>query len=85
MQQPIMAIWKNSVWLKENYEILQEEPIGKWSYAEVYLVKEKSDQKEYALRVQIMDDQNDQFKDAINEIHSMMKLDHPNIIKYDKK
>ena len=81
MKPHLPDIWKKSVWLNENYKILNNQnPIGVGGIAEVYLVEELIDKKQYALKVQLSEEQ-DEFKEAINEIHTMLKLDHPHIVK----
>jgi serine/threonine protein kinase len=74
------AIWKNSTWLKENYDILDPNPIGIGGFAEIYLVREKIDKQEYALKVQVTHTP-EEHKLALQEVQTTLKLDHANIIK----
>jgi serine/threonine protein kinase len=80
MQNKLPDIWKKSTWLTENYDILDPKPIGKGGFAEVYLVREKIDKQEYALKVQVAENDED-YKQAVQEVNTTLKMDHPNIIK----
>lgn len=81
MQKKFSDIWKRSRWFQDNYDIVDPKAIGTGGFAEVYLVKEKSDNQEYALKVQVTDVFEDH-KESIQEVHTILKLEHhQNIIK----
>jgi hypothetical protein len=65
----------------DDFEILR--PLGKGSFATVFLVRRKKDSKLYALkRIDISKMKKKEIHDCLSEIRFLASLRHPNVIAY---